>query len=161
MGTGGYGLRVRSSQIVILSRASFSRCHPEPRILFLDVILSRAAAKERNINGRTCMPYHVYIMANDSFALYIGVTRDLHRRVCEHRNPIDLEAYTNRHRIFKLVYFESTDNVAAAIAREKAIKGWRRARKVALIASSNPEWRDLASDWYVGLPGTAPSLRSG
>ena len=107
------------------------------------------------------MPYYVYIMASDGFALYIGVTRDLHRRVFEHRNPGTIESYTTRHRIFNLVYFESTPNVAAAIAREKQLKGWRRARKVALVAASNPRWRDLACDWFSEARPSAPSLRSG
>jgi putative endonuclease len=107
------------------------------------------------------MPYHVYIMASESFAVYIGVTRDLPSRVYQHRQGSLSDAFTARHRIFKLVYFESTNDVLAAIAREKQLKGWRRARKIELVARVNPEWRNLAADWIDDEPPSAPSLRSG
>ena len=105
--------------------------------------------------------YYVYIMSSEDFVLYVGVTRDLRRRVYEHRNPVQDGAYTARHRIFNLVYLEYTENIAAAIAREKQIKAWRRSRKVALIAGVNPGWSDLASNWFDDASGSAPSLRSG
>ena len=91
------------------------------------------------------MPYHVCIMASESFTMYIGITRDLSHRVHHHRAGGDSRAFTARHRAFKLVYFESTNDVMAAIAREKQLKGWRRCRKIALIEQANPDWRDLAS----------------
>ncbi len=107
------------------------------------------------------MPYHVYILASESFALYVGVTRDLVRRIYDHRRSANLNAYSARHRIFKLVHIETTESIIAAITREKQLKGWRRSRKIALVESTNPGWRDLASDWFDETQGSTPSLRSG
>jgi putative endonuclease len=126
------------------------------------VILSREAAKER-FPPRDClpMPYHVYIMSSESFALYIGITRHLPERVHQHRAAHDSRAFTARRQAFKLVHFETTNDVMAAIAREKQLKGWRRARKIALIAQANPDWRDLAERPVDEEDSSAPSLRSG
>ena len=107
------------------------------------------------------MRCHVYIMANHSRTLYVGVTRDLLRRVYHHRQRIDLDSFTSRYRIVKLVHFEETPSLMAAVAREKEIKGWRRARKIALIEASNPDWRDLAERWVPRPIMKDPSLRSG
>jgi putative endonuclease len=88
--------------------------------------------------------FYVYIMANEQRTIYVGVTNDLARRVGEHkcgRRP----GFTSRYGLSKLVYVEETTDVRAAIAREKQIKGWARAKKLALIATSNPEWDDLAA----------------
>ena len=88
--------------------------------------------------------YYVYILANDTnVAIYTGVTNDLIRRVYEHRQMLDRNSYTARYQIHKLVFFEETSDVYAAISREKQIKSWNRKRKNALIEASNPEWRDL------------------
>ena len=93
--------------------------------------------------------YHVYIMANARFTtLYVGVTNDLTRRVFEHRLRTDPRSFTARYNLTRLVYFEETSDVEAAITREKQLKSWSRARKVALIDSSNPTHDDLAADWY-------------
>jgi putative endonuclease len=90
----------------------------------------------------------VYIMANArNTVLYTGVTSDLRVRLEEHRQGKHSEAFTRRYNIGKLVYYETTPNIAAAIAREKQIKAGSRARKIALIEGLNPEWRDLAEDW--------------
>jgi putative endonuclease len=75
--------------------------------------------------------------------LYVGVTNDLERRVHEHREKL-LEGFTKRYNIKHLVYFESFPDVRAAIAREKQIKGWSRSKKLGLIRSRNPDWKDLA-----------------
>ncbi len=91
--------------------------------------------------------YFVYIMTNNSRTLYTGVTNDLNRRVYEHRNKL-VEGFTKRYNITHLVYFEATSDIRAAIAREKQIKGWLRSKKIALIESMNPEWRDLSEGWY-------------
>ena len=94
------------------------------------------------------MTYYVYILANQTnVALYIGVTNNLIRRVWEHRTHADPHSHTAKYGIEKLVYFEETSDVTSAIAREKQLKGWNRARKNALVASSNPTWTDL----YEGL----------
>ena len=90
--------------------------------------------------------YYVYIMANRSGTLYTGVTNDLERRVHEHRRKL-VSGFTKRYRVTRLVCYEETDDVGAAIAREKEIKGWRRGKKVALVESVNPGWRDLAEGW--------------
>jgi putative endonuclease len=71
----------------------------------------------------------------------------LERRVYEHRNSV-IEGFTKKYHINKLVYFEETNIVTEAIAREKQIKGWLRQKKISLIESVNPEWKDLSIDWY-------------
>ena len=91
--------------------------------------------------------YYVYVMSNKSKTLYVGVTNDLERRVSEHRNGL-VRGFTKRYRVRRLVYYEATGSIEAAIAREKQIKGWLRERKVALIESANPEWEDLAREWF-------------
>ncbi|MDD5348892.1 MAG: GIY-YIG nuclease family protein [Chthoniobacteraceae bacterium] len=86
----------------------------------------------------------VYLMANASrVVLYTGVTNNLQRRVWEHRNQC-MEGFTKRYHVNRLVYYEVYPDPNAAIAREKEIKGWRRAKKDALVASMNPRWEDLA-----------------
>ncbi len=91
--------------------------------------------------------YYVYIMTNKSRTLYTGVTSDLERRAYEHKQRLG-PGFTSRYRITRLVYFEVTHDVEAAIAREKQIKGWLRAKKIALIESVNPKWEDLTLQWY-------------
>ena len=81
--------------------------------------------------------YYVYILTNRSGTLYVGVTNDLERRVYEHKNKL-VPGFTSKYNVTQLAHFEQTSDVESAIAREKQIKGWRRAKKVALIESSNP-----------------------
>jgi len=90
--------------------------------------------------------YYVYIMTNRTKTLYTGVTNDLERRVLEHKNKL-VECFTKKYNISKLVYFEDTDDVRIAIMREKQIKGWLRKKKIALIETVNPEWRDLSEEF--------------
>ena len=87
--------------------------------------------------------YYVYIMANRSRTIYVGVTNNIARRVYEHKHMVH-DGFTRRYLIDRLVYYEATNDVEGAIAREKQIKGWVRRRKVALIESANPAWRDLS-----------------
>lgn len=90
--------------------------------------------------------YYVYMMTNKNHAvLYTGVTNDLNRRHYEHENKIS-EGFTKKYNATKLVYFEHFSNIIDAIAREKQIKGWKRAKKDALIETLNPAWRDLGSE---------------
>lgn len=90
------------------------------------------------------MNYYVYILTNKTNSvLYTGVTRDLIRRVYEHKNHLDKESFTSKYHVTKLVYFEETPDVKAAIEREKQIKSWKRERKIALIMESNPRMLDL------------------
>jgi putative endonuclease len=91
--------------------------------------------------------YYVHIMTNNSRTLYTGVTDDLVRRVYEHRNKL-IEGFTRKYNITRLVYYEITSDVRAAIQREKQIKGWLRKKKIALIEAANPEWKDLSERWY-------------
>lgn len=89
--------------------------------------------------------YYVYIMTNENnTVLYTGVTNDLERRIYEHKNKL-IEGFTNKYQVAKLVYYEITDDINAAIAREKQIKGWLRRKKVALIEGLNPSWNDLSA----------------
>ncbi len=90
--------------------------------------------------------YYVYIMTNKSRTLYTGVTNDLQRRVYEHKHKL-VPGFTSRYNIIQLVYFEATQDVRAAIAREKQIKGRLRVKKIALIESANPCWQDLSDTW--------------
>ncbi|MBI3780538.1 MAG: GIY-YIG nuclease family protein [candidate division NC10 bacterium] len=91
--------------------------------------------------------YYVYILTNKLRTLYTGVTSDLERRVYEHKRKL-VPGFSARYRITCLVYFEVTQDVEVAIAREKQIKGWLRAKKIALIESVNSEWKDLSLGWY-------------
>jgi putative endonuclease len=91
--------------------------------------------------------YYVYIMASQSRTLYVGVTNNLERRVYEHKQKV-IDGFTSRYNINRLVYFAETNDVTAAISREKEIKGWLRKRKIALIEGMNPDWHDLSAEWY-------------
>ena len=90
------------------------------------------------------MNYYVYILTNaHKTVLYTGVTRDLVRRVYEHKNHLDRSSFTSQYNVEFLVYFEEANNPESAIAREKQIKSWNRKRKERLIESINPDWIDL------------------
>jgi putative endonuclease len=91
--------------------------------------------------------YYVYIMTNRSKTLYTGVTNDLILRVYEHKNKM-INGFTKKYNITKLVYYEETEDIISAIAREKQIKGWLRSKKIALIDSLNPKWNDLSEEWF-------------
>jgi putative endonuclease len=90
--------------------------------------------------------YYVYIMANRSRTLDTGVTNNLERRVYEHKNRV-IPGFTSRYNITRLVYYEVFSDIRDAIAREKQIKGWLRAKKIALIEAVNPQWDDLSEEW--------------
>jgi len=88
----------------------------------------------------------VYIMSSKSKVLYTGVTDDLERRVYEHKKKL-IKGFTGRYNITNLVYYEVTLDVQSAIQREKQIKGWLRAKKIALIEKMNPSWLELSDSW--------------
>ena len=90
--------------------------------------------------------YYVYIMASRSLNLYTGITDDILRRALEHKSG-EIEGFTKRYNINRLVHYETFRYVNNAIAREKQIKVWTRAKRIALIKSQNPTWQDLAEDW--------------
>ena len=77
--------------------------------------------------------------------LYIGVTNDLSRRVCEHQNE-EIDGFTKRYHLHKLVFFEEFSDVNDAIACEKRLKRWTRAKKNTLIESKNPNWEDISKE---------------
>ena len=85
----------------------------------------------------------VYILAGKSGVLYTGVTNSLDHRMIQHRRKL-VPGFTTKYKVTRLVYYERFGDIRTAIAREKEIKGWLRARKVALIESMNPGWKDLA-----------------
>lgn len=89
------------------------------------------------------MQYYVYILFSErNGTLYVGVTRDLIRRVYEHKSHL-IEGFSKKYHVDKLGYFEIHGDVKEAIKREKQIKNWRRQWKLELIEKENPEWCDL------------------
>ena len=89
---------------------------------------------------------YVYIMSSRSGVLYIGMTNDLPYRVQQHKNGT-YNGFSKKYHCHRLVYYESYDYIQAAIGREKQLKGWTRAKKIALIESINPRWKDLSEPW--------------
>lgn len=88
--------------------------------------------------------YYFYIITNKyNKVLYIGVTNNLERRMYEHKNKL-IRGFSSKYNLQKLVYYEQFGDVNDAIANEKKIKGWLRSKKIALINSFNPEWKDLS-----------------
>jgi putative endonuclease len=85
-------------------------------------------------------------MASRSLNFYTGVTNDIYRRVMQHKSG-EIEGFTKRYKIHRLVYYEVFEHVGNAIAREKQIKSWTRAKRLALIKTMNPTWQDLAEGW--------------
>ncbi len=101
------------------------------------------------------MTGYVYIMANKpNGTLYIGVTNSLERRVVEHKNGV-ADGFTKRYKLHQLVWFEEHFNIADAIAREKQMKEWNRSWKIQRIREMNPDWKDLAADWFAWTPAFA------
>ena len=90
--------------------------------------------------------YYVYMVADRSRVLYVGVTSDLFHRVLQHRNGT-FEGFTTRYHCNRLVWFERYTGPFEAIAREKQLKRWRREKKIYLIELENPTWEDLSADW--------------
>ena len=90
--------------------------------------------------------YYVYILSSrTNVTIYVGVTNNLQRRLWEHRNHADPDSFTAKYHVSKLVYFETTTDVRAALEREKQIKSWSRRKKNQLIESNNPDWNDLCA----------------
>jgi putative endonuclease len=90
--------------------------------------------------------YYVYIMASRSLTLYTGVTGDIYHRALQHKTG-EVEGFTKKYHIDRLVYYETFKYVNNALAREKQIKAWTRAKRLALIKTMNPAWQDLADGW--------------
>jgi putative endonuclease len=103
--------------------------------------------------------FYIYMMTNRSrVVLYTGITNSLVRRVWEHQNG-DIEGFTKKYRVNRLGYYENFDDPRHAISREKEIKGWRRAKKNALVKTKNPKWADLSPMLFQHMRD--PTLRSG
>lgn len=90
--------------------------------------------------------YFVYILANKTRRLYVGVTGNFIRRIAQHKGHL-LDGFTKKYNIDRLVYYEETNDVYTALNREKEIKAWSRAKKIKLIEKDNPDWNDLAENW--------------
>jgi len=90
--------------------------------------------------------YFVYIMSSRSGTLYIGMTNSIYRRALQHKRG-EIGGFSSQYHCDRLAYYESFDDVHKALGREKQLKGWKRAKKIALIESKNPRWQDLAEKW--------------
>jgi putative endonuclease len=102
--------------------------------------------------------YFVYIMSSNSGTLYIGMTNSIYRRALQHKAG-EIEGFTKKYYCNRLVHYESFDDVHRAIGREKKLKGWTRAKKIALIESKNPRWADLAEHWGAPMLFAGESIR--
>ena len=89
--------------------------------------------------------FYIYILTNKSYTLYIGVTKNLVKRLYEHKQKY-VEGFTKRYNINKLIYFEEYEDSKEAITREKQLKGWTRKRKIALIKETNPTFHEIILD---------------
>ena len=98
----------------------------------------------------------MYIMSSLSGTLYIGMTGNLHKRVFEHKFH-RMEGFADKYQVERLLYWESFDDVARAINREKQLKGRRRSKKIALIESLNPHWLDFAREWFPWMTNSGAS----
>src|ERR1700675_4534063 len=114
---------------------------------------------DRGLVGREEGPvkdheYFAYIVGSRSGTLYIGMTNNMYRRALEHKSG-EIEGFASKYGCNRLVYYEGFDDVHKAIGREKQLKGWTRAKKIALIESKNPRWEDLAEKWgaQMAFPG--------
>jgi putative endonuclease len=95
--------------------------------------------------------FYVYITASRSKTLYIGVTSNIEQRISEHRQKKH-KGFSATYNCNRLVWLERFTNPTSAIAREKQLKGWNRAKKLALIEQTNPSWQDLSEGWYPPTP---------
>ena len=99
--------------------------------------------------------YYVYILTNyKNKTLYIGVTKNLQRRITEHKNEL-IEGFTKKYKLKKLLYFEEFVNIKDALKREKQLKNWHREWKFNLIRKANPEFRDIAEEFEKTDPETS------
>ncbi len=106
-----------------------------------------------NSTTRVQSCYFVYLLSSLSGTLYVGVTDNLWKRVQEHKDGM-FDGFTRKYRVNRLMYFEIFSNSTIAADRERQIKKWRREKKIALFASSNPQWKDLTPELphIVGFP---------
>ena len=105
--------------------------------------LSLRSGRETRCLNKMNKQYYIYIMSSRSSTLYIGSAHDLLKRVLDHKEKF-VDGFTKRYSINRLVYYEACETSDATINREKQLKGWTRAKKIALIESVNPNWKDLS-----------------
>jgi putative endonuclease len=103
--------------------------------------------------------YFLYIVSSRSGTLYIGVTNSIYRRTLEHKHG-EVEGFASKYHCDRLVYYESLDDFHRAIGREKRLKGWTRAKKIALIESKNPRWEDFAEKWGAPMAFAGESIKN-
>jgi putative endonuclease len=102
----------------------------------------------------------VYILSSKTGTLYIGVTSDIYRRVLQHKGK-EFPGFASRYGCERLVHLEEFGHITSAIGREKELKGWRRSKKIALIETQNPEWKDLAASWGQQILFPGESMNEG
>jgi putative endonuclease len=107
------------------------------------------------------MPYFTYILTTHTRMFYVGMTDDIHRRTFEHKTGFYEGGFTDRYRVDQLVCYEERADAVAAAAREKQLKGWTRAKKIALIERTNEHWIDLADRWFTEVELQSESLTPG
>ena len=95
--------------------------------------------------------FYVYILASLSGTLYVGITSDLRKRMWQHKEHV-FKGFSSKYKIDRLLYYESFGSAQEAIEREKQLKGWRREKKIKLVATENPRWADLSGGWFVHVP---------
>ena len=97
--------------------------------------------------------FFVYVLASLSGTLYVGLTDDLRKRMTEHKAGL-VDGFTRKYKVDRLMYFETYSDSRSAALREQQIKGWRREKKIALFAESNPQWKDLTPEIFqiIGVP---------
>lgn len=128
-------------------------------LLFLHLLLPLQLLPPTPINYPRPMDdriYSTYIVASRSRTLYIGVTGNLRARVFQHKHKLH-EGFSATYNCIRLVWFESYTQIDNAIQREKQLKGWSRAKKIALIEKENPTWVDLSQPWYSHEPQAIPA----
>jgi putative endonuclease len=89
-------------------------------------------------------------MTNNVGTLFVGMTNDLVLRIRQHKEKL-VEGFARRNSITRLVYYEATNDIVAAISRERQLKRWSNREKIALVEFANPQWSDLSSEWYEAI----------
>ncbi len=90
----------------------------------------------------------VYIMGSNSLVLYVGSTDNLEERVYSHKTKTERSSFTTRYNVNKLLYYEAGESLNSALERERQIKGWKRIKKLNLIKTKNPYYKDIAANWF-------------
>jgi len=146
-----------------VAEKGFGACHSEP---FAGCHSERSEeslsfrAQDKLREESLVTQYYVYILASGSGTLYTGVTNNLERRVLQHKQK-SIAGFSKKYGVNRLVFYEATTDVRMAIAREKQINGWLRAKKEALVRTKNPKWEDLSLGWYERDSSPRPGKQDG